>query len=176
MITKSLVFDVEANGLLDEISEVWCMAGVCVEDGTESFLDRQDLSRESILEFFKGYSTIIGHNIIGYDIPLIKKMYNLNLHDLYDPIDIIDTYIWSRVLNPDRELPPGCPTSIKNNITKKSKRIGPHSLEAHAFSLGKAKISIDDWSVYDSSIITRCLVDIKINLEVFNKLLKECAV
>jgi hypothetical protein len=172
---RAIVFDVEANGLLDEVDEVWCMAGVDTKSGLESFLDRQDLNRETIIEFFKPYNIIIGHNIIGYDIPLIKKMYNLNLYDMFEPKCIHDTYIFSRCLFPDRPLPVGCPSTIRNSITKKMKKIGPHSLEAHGYSVGVRKIEINDWTVYDENIVQRCLTDVKINLLVYNKLLKEAS-
>jgi hypothetical protein len=170
---KTLIFDIEANGLLNEVTEVWCMAGVCLEDGTESFLDRQDLNIESITAFFKPYDRVVGHNIIGYDIPLLKKMYSYNLNSSFSPEQIHDTYIYSRVLHPDRQLPTGCPSTIRNSITKCNNKIGAHSLEAHGYSVGVKKIEISDWTTYDENIVQRCLTDVKINLLVYNKLLKE---
>lgn len=170
---RSLIFDIEANGLLDDVSKVWCIAGICVEDGEESFIDMEGLDYESIVRFFKPYDRIIGHNILSYDIPLLNKMYNVNLHEYFEPKQIHDTYIYSRVLHPDRQLPTGCPTTIRNPITNKVKKIGPHSLEAHGYSVGVRKVEINDWRVYDENIIQRCLTDVKINLLVYSKLLKE---
>ena len=172
---SSLVFDIEANGLLNEVTQVWCIAGVST-DNVESFIDKDDLSTDTITSFFKGYDKIIGHNIINYDIPLLRKMYNVNLYDMYTPDKIVDTYIYSRVLYPDRQLPKGCPTTIRNPVTKRTQKIGPHSLEAHGYSVGVKKIEISDWTIYDEKIVERCITDIKINLLVYKKLLKEAGI
>jgi len=172
---KRLVFDIESNGLLDTVDKVWCIAGVCIEDGSEHLIKHEDLTRQSILDFFSGYDIIVGHNIIDFDIPLLLKMYNIDLYNKFNPLKVVDTCIWSRTLFPDRELPEGCPTVVKDEVTGKSKKITPHSLEALGFSVGMRKIQISDWTVYNEQIIDRCIKDVKINIKVYEKLLKEAS-
>jgi DNA polymerase III epsilon subunit-like protein len=172
---KGLVFDIEANGLLKEVTQVWCIAGVSTEN-IEYFIDKDDLSTDNLISFFKGYDKIIGHNIINYDIPLLRKMFSFDIYDLYPIEDIVDTYIYSRVIYPDRPLPQGCPTTIRNPVTKRIQKIGPHSLEAHGYSVGVKKIEISDWTIYDEKIVERCITDVKINLKVYKKLLNEAGI
>ena len=157
---KKLIFDIEANGLLNTVSKVWCIAAMDYDTDQEFLLDIHQINRKNILSLFEPYDLIIGHNIIGYDLPLLNKLYGLELK--FDGSTIIDTALWSRVLNLDRELPKGCPTTIRMS-NGKSKRIGPHSLEAHAYSLGHKKVEIDDWENYDEKILDRCIIDVRIN-------------
>lgn len=170
---KQLVFDTEANGLLDTVTKVWCIAGTCIQTEEDVFLDVDELSKESISPLFDDYDLIIGHNIINYDIPLLKKMYNIDLYERFEPCQIHDTYLMSRLSFPDRQLPEGCPSVIRSEKTKKAKKVGPHSLEALGYSVGARKIQIDDWEVYDEEIVKRCLTDVRINIKVYHKLLKE---
>jgi hypothetical protein len=79
----------------------------------------------------------------------------------------------SQVLNPDRELPRGCPTTIRNPVTNKSKAIGPHGLEAWGYRVGYKKVEIHDWREFTPEMIERCEMDVTINEKVYKALLKE---
>jgi hypothetical protein len=168
-----LVFDIEADGLLDTIENVHCLVAKNVETGEITKLYNDLLTSDNIISLFDGSDKIIGHNIISYDLPLIKMMYGLNIVDILGKDAIIDTYLWSKVLNPDREMPRGCPTSIKNPVTNKLKKIGPHGLESWGWRVGEKKIEIHDWRYFDEKMLERCEVDVSINERVYNYLLKE---
>ena len=124
-----LVFDIEANDLLNEATEVYCIVARNIKSGEIYHLDKDSLYPDNIGHLFD-YSTIIGHNIIDYDIPMISKFYGIDLVEMLGNDNIIDTCLWSRVLYPDRPLPKGCPTSVKIEGQNKSRLIGQHSLEA----------------------------------------------
>lgn len=170
---KELVFDVEANGLLDSVSNVHCLCIKNLSNSNTISLYEESLSRDLIIDSFKDTTQIIGHNIIGYDIPLIKMMYGIDLIDMLGHEAIVDTYLWSKVLHPDRALPKGCPTSIRNPITNKLKKIGPHSLESWGYRVGEKKIEIHDWRYFDEAMLKRCEIDVTINAKVYYALLKE---
>jgi hypothetical protein len=54
-----------------------------------------EVSRGYIRDVFRDVDYIVGHNIIGYDIPMIKKFYNIDLIAILGKEAIIDTYLWS---------------------------------------------------------------------------------
>lgn len=169
-----IVFDIEANGLLDTVDTIWCIATKNIDSIERCLFDYRTntLDPSLWLDVFLG-NTVIGHNIISYDIPLIKMIYGIDLIELLGSDNIIDTYVWSRVLYPDRPMPKGCPTSIHNPVTNKSKKIGPHGLEAWGWRVGERKLEINDWTKFDPSILSRCEGDTLINEKVYYALLKE---
>ena len=151
-----LVFDIEANGLLvckpndetkKEATQIWCIVAIDEHDNVHKFYE--DTLMKGI-EFLQQATTLVGHNIIGYDIPLIKKLLGV---DLYDK-KIIDTHVLSRLFRPTRE--------------------GGHSIEKWAYKLGGVqKKEHEDWSQFSFAMLERCAVDTKINKKLFNYLKKE---
>jgi len=68
--STSIVFDIETDGLLLDVSKFWIGWTYCLESKKyEKFLDVNEL-----VEYLNQADTIIGHNIIGYDIPAINKL------------------------------------------------------------------------------------------------------
>jgi len=144
-----LVFDIEANGFLFEADTIWCIVAIDENDKVYSF--RPDQIKEGI-SFLQSANKLIGHNIIGYDIPLIKKLYDINL---YAPDKILDTLTISRLSNPVRE--------------------GGHSIEKWGYRLGGVQKQVhEDWTQFSEEMLTRCIKDVKINKSLFNYLKKEC--
>ena len=145
-----LVFDIEANGFLFEADTIWCIVAIDENDKVYSF--RPDQIEEGI-KFLQSADKLIGHNIIGYDIPLIKKLYDINL---YDTDKVLDTLTISRLSNPVRE--------------------GGHSIEKWGYRLGGVQKQVhEDWTQFSEEMLTRCIKDVKINKTLFNYLKKECA-
>ncbi len=144
-----LVFDIEANGLFFEADTIWCIVAIDENDKVYSF--KPDKIKEGI-EFLQSADKLIGHNIIGYDIPVIKKLYNIDLHKTSK---VLDTLVLSRISNPVRE--------------------GGHSIEKWGYRLGGVqKQQHDDWSQFSEEMLSRCIKDVKINKTLFNYLKKEC--
>jgi hypothetical protein len=176
MYKSEVVWDLEANGLIKDSTEVWCISLKDITNGQKFNLNGSNLTRREVLRHFEGVTNIIGHNIIAFDIPMIKKFYDIDLIELLGRDKITDTLLWSQVLYPDRPMPRGCPTSITNPVTKKSKKIGPHGLEAWGYRVGHKKIEIHDWLTYTPDILDRCDVDVDINELVYYELLKEAGI
>lgn len=166
-----IVFDTEANGLLDTVTDIWCLSYKNIDKGTRHTFIKQELTKRVIYQLFDEVE-IIGHNIIAFDIPLIEKFYGVNLIDQLGNQAITDTYIMSQTLYPDRPMPKGCPDFIRDSYGK-AKKIGPHGLESWGWRVGNRKLQIDDWTVYTPDIPKRCEGDVDINELVYYALMKE---
>ena len=78
-----LVFDIETNGLLYDVSKIHCIATFDTETETSCvFNDRGEQSgsiQDGINQIMES-SSIAGHNIIGYDLPVIRKLSNTDTY------------------------------------------------------------------------------------------------
>ena len=71
-----LLFDLESTGLLRRGSRIHCIVMRDADDGTASVFDH--LPERALLQGVKKLEqadVLIGHNIIGYDIPLLKEQF-----------------------------------------------------------------------------------------------------
>lgn len=167
-----IVFDIEADGLLDTVTRIHCLVAKNLASNrifkfTENHPETYPLRR--IPEFFKNVKVTIGHNIIGYDFPLLERFFGIKIENY----GTIDTYIWSKTLYPDRPMPEGCPTFIKIPNSLEIKKIGPHGLESWGYRVGEKKIEYHDWSIFTPKMLERCEQDVLINEKVFYELQKE---
>lgn len=95
----TLLFDLETTPLSQEDVELHCLVTLDYETGeTTRYNDTgsaQPISRG--VTYLMDADTIIGHNIIGFDIPMIKKVY-----PFFEPKGrVIDTLLLSRLYHPD---------------------------------------------------------------------------
>ena len=160
------MFDLETNGLLNDATRIHCIAlHWCKDNITQSFNDEKYCENPKELPMGSGYSittalglletadVLIGHNIIGFDIPVIKRLY-----PWFNPDgDIIDTLILSRLYHPDLL-----------GVDKKSNKIpsklfGRHSLEAYGHRLGVLKGDYGkdtDWKEWSREMEDYCVQDV----------------
>lgn len=155
---KVRVWDSEANGLLDTVTKAHCAVFTSL-DGKEVDKFGPDQIQDW-LRFMDSCDVLIGHNIIGYDFPMLKKVYGY----VYKGKQV-DTLIMSRLLRPDRILPP--------NAT--NRRAGPHSIYAWGVRVGVDKPEHDDWENFSPAMMHRCTEDAEINRLVYHKLMEEAA-
>ena len=103
---------------------------------------------------------LIGHNIAGYDLPLLRRLYG------WMPSQgcvVVDTLIASRLILPHiGELDY---TAARMRDPPLGKLTGAHSLEAWGARLGFPKVGtgIEDWSVWTPEIQERCVNDTRLN-------------
>lgn len=101
---------------------------------------------------------LVMHNGIGYDLPLLEKLFNWKFKG-----KIVDTLLMSRLLKPKRQIPYNCP----------NKKVGPHSIEAWGWRVGRGKPEHNDWEVFSEEMLHRCTEDVEILRLVYDELLKE---
>ena len=75
----TVVFDIETNGLYHKATELHCIS-IKVDDNqtkvyTSKHLKGSDGTIEEGLDILANADLLIGHNIINFDLPTIKKLY-----------------------------------------------------------------------------------------------------
>ena len=92
-----LLFDLESTGLLRRGSRIHCIVMRDAVDGTASVFDH--LPERALLQGVKQLEQadiLIGHNIIGYDIPFLKERFP----DFTPQGQAVDTLVLSRLFYP----------------------------------------------------------------------------
>ena len=141
-----IVFDIETNGLNPD--KIHCI--VIKELGKSPISYRPD-TIENGIEKLQDATVLIGHNIMGFDIPVINKLYNV---DLFEDKIIIDTLVLSRLFEPTRE--------------------GGHSLKnwGGILKCEKGK-EPEDWEVFTEDMLAYCKQDVILNEKIHHYLNSE---
>ena len=138
------VFDIEADGL--EPTKIFCLVAMDTETG-KAYEYGPDCIDKGI-ELLQKADKLVGHNILGYDIPVIKKLHGVDLDD--GSISIVDTLVLSRLFNPTRE--------------------GGHGLEGWGYRLRHRKIEYDNFEYYTPEMLAYCRQDVSLNYKVYRHL------
>lgn len=156
---KNCFFDIEADNLLTEATKIWCIVAkiddiyhIYINDDGDYSLPIHSKRYFNIYEYLSllNQHVLIGHNIISYDLPLLKKLYNFDYK--IDPIKIVDTHIQSRLFYPDRE---------------------EHSLEYFGRLLTNHKGNHSDWSCFSQEMLDYCIQDVDLTEAVYHYLQQE---
>jgi hypothetical protein len=174
--------DIEANGLLDQVTKVWCIVSQDIETN-EFFIfhDYPEFDNQIITDPVDGKTytipkrkgsliegtrfwykigmhggKIVCHNSLSYDKPLLEMFYPKCIIPV---ASWYDTLIQSKVQWYDRPCPKGAR--------------GTHGLQAYGVRLGVEKPEINDWSSMDIMKLHRCIEDVKIQVLTYKYLEKE---
>lgn len=152
-----VVYDIETDGLLHEITKVWVIAATSL-DGEKRWIfsdqDTGEYEKDGSLEqgvvFLKNRKKIICHNQFSFDYIVLEKFFPHLWDRKKVPFKMCwDTLAQSRSQHYDRHSIKG----VKGN----------HGLEYWGVKFGYPKPPIEDWSYWDAKKLDRCLVDIEIN-------------
>jgi len=158
--TRSIVFDLEADGLLQQATKIWLVVTKSITTNENvifcdlpgnfpSNFKVEPLSQLS--DYLNSAKHLIGHHIIEYDLPVLKKLLNISINK---EVSLVDTMIMSKVLD--------------------YKRFGfGHSLELWGKFKKRLKPEHDDWDNFSDAMIHRCVEDTELNVLVFEHLKKE---
>lgn len=145
--------DIEADGLLDEATKIWCVTLENVLTG-ETF---STTTADSFLEFLEGHpdALFVGHNFLAYDTVMLNRFWKAGI----GVKRVVDTFVLSQVYNPSYPKPPG--------LTGKK---GPHSLEAWGIRLKFPKGDFTDFSAFSDEMLKYCANDTSLTRKLFLKL------
>ena len=139
---NKVVFDIETTINADKI---WCI--VCKHDKTYyQFTEGKNLHRFE--EFASKTKEFIGHNIIGFDIPVVNKSFG---KDLFKDCKITDTLVLSRLLNPVID--------------------GGHSLKNWGTKLGHNKIEFEQFDFLSDDMLKYCRNDVELTERLYKFLM-----
>ena len=153
-----LAFDIEANGLneviiqkeaVPEATKILCLAITNVETDESQLYFGYEV--KEAVQRLRAASLVVGHNIYGYDIPLLDR-----LCGPFDPkpyTGAIDTLVVSRMMYPD-----GTPFDSR----------GSHSLKAWGVMLGEEKTEYTGvFEAYNQEMGDYCIQDSKVSAKVY---------
>lgn len=164
---REVVFDIEANGLLDTVSQVWVIAAQDVKTNEKYvFTDQPCLAvkpngtlRDGV-RFLKEYDKIICHNFLGYDYHVLEMFFP----DIWDKKKVPFSKCWDTL----------CQSRCQHYGRPRLKGVkGNHGLEYYGVLFKYPKPPIEDWSYWDEEKLNRVLVDIEINTRTYKYLNKE---
>jgi len=143
MTFNKVIFDIETTMTADKI---WCI--VCKHGDTYYQFREDKLHRFE--DFIKQTDEVIGHNILGFDIPVINKIFG---YDLFANCKKTDTLVLSRLLNPMIE--------------------GGHSLKNWGTKLGHNKIHFEQFDFFTEEMLTYCRNDVELTERLYKFLINK---
>ena len=170
-----LIIDIESNNLLQPALDysvmpyrlkpdftVHCIVIRNVDTKAVKTLVQSQITKENLKKALDGCTELIGHHIIGYDMPVLSLFGVLEYRIGYpgepstifgNPCVITDTLLWSKLLNADR--------------------FGGHGLAAWGKRLGNYKGDFNDWQNYSPKMLEYCIQDTSVNIGIFNSITYE---
>ena len=157
---QMLVFDCETNGLLHDVSTIHCIAIYDSQKEETHVFNHQGGDCYPITEglhMLTEADVIVGHNIINFDIPVLRKTYSW-----FKPRgDVLDTLVLSRLYHPNM-----MEIDKKRNISRMPLQLyGRHSLEAYGYRLGEYKGEFgktSDWKEWSQEMQDYCVQDVQV--------------
>jgi DNA polymerase I-like protein with 3'-5' exonuclease and polymerase domains len=136
-----IFLDIETNLKHDTI---W----LCVTKHNTTGEVRHWREADSLQQYLDG-EQVVGHNIIGFDAPVLKKVWGVVIPDNM----LVDTLVMSRLYKPDIDIV----------IPEQGKAPSPHSLEAWGYRLGSHKIGFTDFDGgWTQEMATYCEQDVQL--------------
>ena len=136
-----IYLDLESDGL--NPTRIWCV--VTRENG----VNQVHTSPETLSEALRSSVSVVGHNLIGYDLPVLNRLWGLSVASER----IIDTLVLSRLADPSKS--------------------GGHSLRNWGNELGFPKGDHNDWTCLSADMIKYCIRDVELTEAVHQKLTKD---
>lgn len=166
-----LVFDIESDGLLHQLTKVHCI--VVTDVDTEKVYRFRPSEIEECLRFIMQATDLIAHNGIKFDVPAIKKVY-----PWFDFKGVFhDTLVYTRLLWPNIGVSDaGRVLSYRKSNGASGlppKLTGSHSLKAWGYRLGIHKGTFgetSDWQYFSEEMLSYCEQDVAVNLALWRRI------
>ena len=160
------IFDLETNGLLDEVTKIHCIVAANLTTRKLQKFSTEAGNIEEGLQLLADAEELIGHNIMGYDLMVIKKLYPT----WHTSAKLTDTLIqcrliWGNIGEVDA-----------TNQTLPPKLRGRHSLESWGYRLKclKGDYGVNaDWETYSKEMLQYCVQDVLVNVKLYDKIISK---
>jgi DNA polymerase-1 len=143
----NIVLDIETNAI-DMPDKLWCVVTQDVDTGEVKSYHNDTLP--NLRDDIKVTDTLIGHHILGYDLPQLRRLLP---HFNHPDEKVIDTLILSRLYH----------FNIRNG----------HSLKAWGARLRYHKIEYDEFDKFTPEMLEYCTQDVALNVKLFKFLDKK---
>lgn len=160
MVSRTLVLDVEADGLYREATRLWC---ICVGDPITG--EHWEFGPEEIdhaLTLLATGGTLVGHNV-GYDLSVLAKLKG------WSPLAsqvVRDTMLWAKVVHPDRAN-----EDFQSGKQAVISLAGAHSLKSWGIRLGVHKLEYaGGFAAFTPEMLTYCAADVQVTCSLYRYL------
>jgi DNA polymerase-1 len=173
-----IVWDIETNGFLEEMTTIHCLNTINVTtgqrlrfnggvyaDGTPAY---RDGTIEEGIALIENSGLSIGHNIVRFDIPGVRK-----LNPSFQPKGKIrDTMVISRLIWPNMgEIDAKAMRANKRPPSFSGAHVGSHALKAWGFRLGDYKGDFEGpFDLFTQEMDDYCAQDVEVNLKLWQKI------
>lgn len=160
----NLIFDIETDGI--EATKIHCIVVRDADTGEVRGFGPDNLTEG--LRLLRCAKRLIGHNIIGYDLPTIARLTN----HVFPAAMVYDTLLLARLCWPDVQQDDWSRTS--DGYPKDL--VGRHSLKAWGYRLGMRKDEwgeTTDWQEYSPEMLEYCVRDTEVTHELWKAILAE---
>ena len=160
-----LVFDIETDGLYHDVTKIHCVVIHNLGSGITTSYGPSDVNNS--ISHLATADVLIGHNIQFYDIPVINKLYSINLEDF---ARVIDTLLCTRLIWPKETLS-DLDDEHYQEIPPKLK--GGNSLKAWGHRLSEYKLEFKDFSEYSKEMEDYCIQDVNVTTRLWTHIVKQ---
>lgn len=171
-----LIFDIETDNFLEHCTVLHCIAIQNYESGQVYTFGPDEVKNG--LKMLQDADEIIGHNIMAFDIPAIKKLYPkwTTKAKVYDTL-LVAKYAFPDIKDRDfRRLRKVINKDAKWRTDEEKaamKNIGKHSLEAYGIRLGEYKGTFGKdvgFEHFSQDMLDYCAQDVVVNTKLYHKL------
>lgn len=163
----ALIFDIETDGFLDVLTTIHCLNIYDTVKNRHERYDQDHMPTFVGVKSLQDADLIVGHNILGFDIPAIQKLYP---SFKYDPTRIIDTMVAAACCWPNlKELDWG----LYRKGLLPAPLIGKLNLESFGYRLGIHKGEFGkstDWSEYTPAMGDYCELDVVVTAKLWERI------
>jgi DNA polymerase I len=166
----NLLFDIETNSLDPDV----CHSLVIIDldaDKLYSYADQEGyLPISEGLELMTKATRLVGHNIQGYDLPALEKLYGLTFKaEVHDTL-LMSRLLWSDIKSNDFNF-------AAKNLDFPKKLIGSHSLKAWGHRLknykGDFEFTEERFAVWSKEMQDYCEQDCLLNKDLYRLILNK---
>jgi DNA polymerase I len=153
------ILDLECDNLLDKVTKIHCV--VLKDINTNEVFSDLEIIKKKLIDA----KLVIGHNIIAFDTPVLKKILNIDITaEQFDTL-VACRLIWAHIQELDyKRIHQGFPARL----------LGRQTLESwgHRLQCYKGQKPLD-WETYTPEMLEYCKQDVEVTHKLYNKIIEK---